>query len=218
MYRIVLLSAALIALATPAAAAEPTGEWLVADQTARIKIGNCGEELWGVVSWEKDPGGKDENNPDPEKRDRPTLGLPILLKMKSKSARTPQRWDGEIYNAENGKTYTGRISLVSEDALKIEGCVLGMLCGGETWTRVKLTVDAAQPGTAAPQTEGAKTEKSRPAEKGKASSSGEKTKTAAKSEKGKAGKGRPAQGDKAAADPGEIDVCAIVTGKSADAP
>src|SRR5262245_37056773 len=128
MYRIVFLSAALVALTTPALAAEPIGEWLVADQTAHIKIDNCGDGLWGVVSWEKDPGGKDENNPDPSKRERPTLGLPVILNMKAKATRA--RWEGEIYNAENGKTYSGRISLINDDSLKIEGCVLGLLCGG----------------------------------------------------------------------------------------
>jgi len=224
MYRIAILSAALVALASPALAAEPTGEWLVADQTARIKIDNCGESLWGVVSWEKEPGGKDENNPDPSKRERPTLGLPIILNMKTKSTRAA-RWEGDIYNAENGKTYSGRISLIGEDSLKIEGCVLGLLCGGETWTRVKLTVDAPQKSVVTPQTEGSHAEKSRTAspEKGKAataekSKEPEKTKTAAKPpEKGKApaAKGKTAQGDKP---PEEIDVCTIVTGKSADAP
>jgi uncharacterized protein (DUF2147 family) len=133
MHRIGLLSVALLVSATPALAADPIGEWLVKDATARIKIDHCGEGFWGVVSWEKQAG-RDENNPDPSKRDRPTLGLPILLDMKSTQ---PDRWDGDVYNAENGKTYTSHISLVSPDVLRIEGCILGILCGGENWTRFR---------------------------------------------------------------------------------
>ena len=40
--------------------------------------------MWGVVAWEKQPGGRDSNNPDASKKSRPTLGMPILLDMKKK--------------------------------------------------------------------------------------------------------------------------------------
>ena len=82
-----------------AMAAEPWGEWLVAEKTARIRIADCAGTLWGFVSWEADPG-LDSKNPDPAKRTRPTLGMPILLGMK---AGGKDRWDGRIYNSENGK-------------------------------------------------------------------------------------------------------------------
>ena len=123
-----------------------TGEWLVKDATAKIRVENCGGTVWGVVSWEKTPGGTDAQNPDPSKRNRPTLGLPILLNMQQKQ---PDRWDGEVYNAQNGKTYDSHISLVNPDTLRIEGCVLGFLCGGENWTRVSEPQRAPQPHVAA---------------------------------------------------------------------
>ncbi len=116
-----------------ALAADPTGEWLTEGGIGQVRIENCGDRLWGVVSWEKVPGGIDSYNPDPAKRNRPTLGLPVLLGM----AQTQQNlWEGEIYNAENGKTYSSKISLRSADVLRVEGCVLGFLCGGQDWTRV----------------------------------------------------------------------------------
>lgn len=108
------------------------GEWLVEDQTARIRIENCGGALWGAVSWEKSPGGQDVQNPDPTKRTRPTLGLPVILNMQ---AGHDGRWNGEVYNAKNGQTYTAHISMLDPSTLRIEGCVLGFLCGGENWTR-----------------------------------------------------------------------------------
>ena len=130
-------------LAGPAAAATPTGEWLVADGTARIRIEPCADALWGVIAWTQEPG-KDENNPDPAKRDRSVLGMPILLHMKQAE---PNRWEGEVYNAENGKTYASRISLVKDDVLRIEGCMLGIFCGGENWTRVIAAVNPTDPVT-----------------------------------------------------------------------
>jgi uncharacterized protein (DUF2147 family) len=112
----------------------PTGEWLVADRVARIKIVDCGGHLWGVVAWEARPGGTDTRNPDPQLRSRPTLGMPILLDM---APTRPNKWEGQVYNSQNGKTYSASISLSDPNTLRIQGCVFGFLCGGENWTRVE---------------------------------------------------------------------------------
>ena len=118
--------------ATPSTPA-PTGEWLVADRVARIKIVDCSGHLWGVVAWEARPGGTDIRNPDPQLRSRPTLGMPILLDM---TPTKPNKWEGHVYNSQNGKTYSASITLSDPNTLRIQGCVLGFLCGGESWTRV----------------------------------------------------------------------------------
>jgi uncharacterized protein (DUF2147 family) len=116
----------------PALAGDPAGDWVVEDGTARIRIAMCNGSLWGVVGWEKSPG-KDTENPDPAKRSRPTLGLPILIDMKPSGA---DKWAGQIYNAQNGKMYQASVSLESDTAMKVRGCVLGgLFCGGETWSR-----------------------------------------------------------------------------------
>lgn len=137
-----LAVAGLLLGVAPALAAEPTGEWMVADGVAKVRIESCGSKLWGVVSWEKEPGGIDQYNPDPGKRARPTLGMPILLGMQQQQ---PGRWDGEIYNAQNGKTYTANIKLSSPDQLELQGCVLGFLCGGQTWTRTAAALPTQKP-------------------------------------------------------------------------
>ena len=105
----VWLMAAGAASAQPAriSAPDPTGEWLVAKQVARIRIVDCGGRLWGVVAWEATPG-VDRKNPDPNLRTRPTLGMPILLGM-SPSQYDKNKWEGEIYNSEDGHTYSANI-------------------------------------------------------------------------------------------------------------
>jgi uncharacterized protein (DUF2147 family) len=130
----------LALIASPAAAATPKGDWLVEDKDAIIRIDSCGSALCGTVVWTKKQGGLDENNPDPAKRSRPIMGLQLLLGMKPAS---DGRWEGDIYNPENGKTYTSRMWLKSDDMLRIEGCVLGFLCGGQDWTRTKLETPGA---------------------------------------------------------------------------
>src|SRR5579872_4800841 len=140
-------------------AADPTGDWRVADGVANIRVAECNGSLWGVVSWEKEPGGLDTNNPDVSKRSRPTLGMPILIDMKKKPG--VDQWEGEVYNAKDGKTYSSTIKAIGADRLEIQGCVLGFLCGGETWTRVAGPIPSSTTGSiakgtskAAPKTTG----------------------------------------------------------------
>jgi uncharacterized protein (DUF2147 family) len=115
-------------------AADPTGDWMVADQIANIRVAECNGSMWGVVAWEKTPGGRDVNNPDVSLQSRPTLGMPILIDMKKKTGL--DQWEGQVYNGKDGKLYSSTIKPVGSDKLEIQGCVLGFLCGGETWTRV----------------------------------------------------------------------------------
>lgn len=117
-----------------ALAADPTGDWKVADGVADIRVAQCNGSMWGVVAWEKTPGGRDTNNPDVSKQNRPTLGMPILIDMKKKA--DADQWEGQVYNAKDGQLYSSTITPTDPDHLEIQGCVLGFLCGGETWTRV----------------------------------------------------------------------------------
>jgi hypothetical protein len=65
------------------------------------------------------------------------------------------KWEGHVYNAENGKGYTARVELKGPDELRIEGCLIrGFICLGETWTRTARldsvgSSDAATPAPAA---------------------------------------------------------------------
>ena len=119
---------------TPALAADPTGDWRVADAVANIRVAQCNGSMWGAVSWEKQPGGRDEYNPDASKKTRPTLGMATLIDMKKKPG--VDQWEGQVYNAKDGQLYSATITTVGTDQLEIKGCVMGFLCGGETWTRV----------------------------------------------------------------------------------
>jgi uncharacterized protein (DUF2147 family) len=116
-----------------AIAADPTGDWRVQDGVAHIRVAECNGNMWGAVIWEKEPG-LDEHNPDVSKRSRPTLGIPVLINMKKKPG--TDQWEGEVYNANDGKSYSSTIKPVGSDKLEVQGCVLGFLCGGETWTRI----------------------------------------------------------------------------------
>jgi uncharacterized protein (DUF2147 family) len=130
------LSYAALTLSSAVAIADPSGEWKVADGTATVRIRKCGTAFCGTIASTITPPGKDEKNPDPSKRNRSVLGIEVLSNLKPAGNNL---WTGTTYNAEDGQTYSAKMSLESEQALKIEGCVQGggSLCGHETWSRVR---------------------------------------------------------------------------------
>src|SRR5215510_11441752 len=130
MRRFGLALVMLALLGSEGFAADPKGNWLVSNKQAVIKIDNCGAALCGTIA-SSQVSGLDSNNPDPAKRNRSIVGVTILLSMKQTAE---NRWDGQIYNPENGKIYEGYIVLNNPNDLRIQGCVLGFLCGGENWT------------------------------------------------------------------------------------
>ncbi|MEH2481852.1 uncharacterized protein (DUF2147 family) [Nitrobacteraceae bacterium AZCC 2146] len=141
-------SAVMIALlgalfAAPAAKAqsgdEATGTWQTQAGDARVRVSKCGGGLCGAVVSLRDKidpnTGKppiDDKNPDPAKAKRSMIGVQLFIDMRPAG---PNRWSGQIYNADDGKTYASNVSVAGPDTLKVEGCV-GAFCGGENWTRV----------------------------------------------------------------------------------
>jgi len=125
----------LAATAADSLAADARGDWVRPNGASKIRISSCGSSLCGKLIWLREPR-DDTKNPDAAKRSRPLLGVEIVQSMKPTGK--DGQWKGKVYNAEDGKTYTGFIELNSADKLKLEGCVMGgLICKGETWTRVQ---------------------------------------------------------------------------------
>ena len=142
--RYALICAALLSVATlsPAQAADPLGTWLTDGAKAQVRVANCSGGLCGSIIALNEPNdpatGKpktDKNNEDASKRSRPMIGVQIVLGMKLNGG---NKWEGRVYNAEDGKTYNGNITLQGANTLQLQGCVLGgMICKSQTWTRAK---------------------------------------------------------------------------------
>src|ERR1700694_4251627 len=192
----------------PARAVDPTGDWRVGGGGANIRVAQCNGNIWGAVAWEKIPGGRDKNNPDVSKQNRPTLGMPILIEMKKTSG--ADQWEGQVYNAKDGQYYSSTIKPLDPDHLEIQGCVLGFLCGGETWTRVAGPIPSSPSNSmarGAPKTPGALPKTAAPATAAAAP-----TTTAAPRTTGSVNPAPKAPGQKlaAAAQPADIgDICLL---------
>jgi uncharacterized protein (DUF2147 family) len=116
------------------------GIWLNEENDARINIYQCGQEYCGRIVWTKDGPEFDMNNPNPQLRARPIVGLIIMHGFHYTGHR---EWSGgELYDPKSGNTYRCKMNLASLDTLKLRGYVFFSLFGRTTtWKRFKQNVE-----------------------------------------------------------------------------
>ena len=112
----------------------PIGRWLTDNGNLEVEISRCGEALCGtvvkVLANRSMSGGGEMVAAD----NRSPLGMTIL---KDFAAAGGGEWQGEIYNRENAKTYSCKMSLSAPDRLTVRPYVVLPLFGKTlTWTRV----------------------------------------------------------------------------------
>jgi uncharacterized protein (DUF2147 family) len=131
--------AALLAVAAaPAAMAEgATGIWRL--DNGKVTVAPCGGNLCGTVVALKKPvddKGRprlDKENPDKSLRRRPVIGLTIMSNMRPAGN---DRWNGTIYNPDDGNTYRSKMKLQNADTMKVDGCVM-VFCKSMKFVRVQ---------------------------------------------------------------------------------
>jgi len=136
----------VMALALAGAAATPpppqadmvVGRWKTETKNGVVEIARCGASICGrlVTSdlLRTNPGLTDGRNVDPALRNRPLRGL---LMLKGFTPAADGMWEnGTIYNGDDGKTYSARVTPIGPNQLKVRGCVFVPFCKTQTWTRV----------------------------------------------------------------------------------
>ena len=115
-----LAALGLLANASAAMAQEVVGTWERDTGASRVRFSKCGDALCGSLSWLKDTNG-------PAK-----VGQRIFYDMKPNGA---NKWSGSAFNPEDGKTYSGTMTL-SGNTLTTAGCVMGgLICRSVKWNR-----------------------------------------------------------------------------------
>jgi uncharacterized protein (DUF2147 family) len=119
--------------------ADPIGLWRASDG-GLTRISPCGAALCGyivTVNPRIDPStgrpATDKNNADPSKRDRPLVGIPILIDMRPDG---PGHWSGQLYDTDRGQDFLGHLLEIDANTVRVEGCALG-ICGGENMSRAR---------------------------------------------------------------------------------
>lgn len=116
------LTALMLAAAAPALAADPLGLWKRPSTGTEIEFSDCGGNLCAKIVKVTDVAKQS------------TVGTVIMGGATKTGDAT---WEGDLLNTEDGKTYSGVVTLVDATHLKLEGCGLfGLVCKGETWDKV----------------------------------------------------------------------------------
>jgi uncharacterized protein (DUF2147 family) len=120
--------------------ASPAGTWRLSNGKVTIRVNQCGgQNICATIVGLAQPLNKkgqpklDKDNPNPALRNRRVIGLTVVNGMKPAGSNA---WRGSIYNADDGRTYSGSASL-SGNNLTISACILGGLaCKKKRFVRV----------------------------------------------------------------------------------
>lgn len=117
-----LAGAMLVAGSLPSLASELDGTWQRKDTGAsRVRFAKCGDAICGTIIWLKDTSGAAK------------VGQRVFYDMKPNG---DGRWVGKAFNPEDGKTYSGKVS-VNGKQMMTEGCALaGLVCRSVNWARL----------------------------------------------------------------------------------
>ncbi|GAA4453383.1 DUF2147 domain-containing protein [Nibrella saemangeumensis] len=120
------------------------GTWLSARKKNQVQVYKRGDRYFGRLVWMQDshdPATQrpkvDLKNPNEKLRNRPLLNLDIMTNFTFEGENV---WgNGQIYNPEDGRTYSCELLLKDPNTLHIRGYLMGMSFLGKTsvWTRVR---------------------------------------------------------------------------------
>ncbi len=135
---LVTLLGVALAAAAPQGPDAAIGRWKTQTRNAIVEIERCGTSICGRIltsdALRTNPDTRDTKNSNAALRNRPLRGLQILSGFKASG----NGWTGgQIYNAEDGRTYSADVTPEGADQLKVRGCVFRPLCRTQTWTRLR---------------------------------------------------------------------------------
>lgn len=131
MSKLALIAAAAMALVpAPALAANPlVGLWTNPKRNVTVRIAPCGPQLCGKVVRATDQA-------KAKAADHGTEQLVGSTMLRSLSPAGGNRWKGQVFVPKFGRYVGGSLSLPAPNRLNVQGCVLGIACKSQTWTRV----------------------------------------------------------------------------------
>ncbi len=118
------------------------GTWTVQDGSAKVKIEMNNGKYSGKMVWIKNPNDKngmplvDSKNPEASLRNRSQMGLTLLENF---AYDEENLWTGgTVYNPDDGKTYSCKITMKDNQSIEVRGYVGISLFGKtETWKRAQ---------------------------------------------------------------------------------
>jgi uncharacterized protein (DUF2147 family) len=129
---IILLICALLSGLPQAAfaSAEPglLGRWWNSDGSVAVEVQPCGRGLCGKVVYA-------EARQQEKARRAGVKQMMGLSVMRNFQGAGPGHWKGNVFVPERNRVFRSTITRLSADQVKVEGCMLLILCQHETWRR-----------------------------------------------------------------------------------
>ena len=116
------------------------GTWIPSSGKANVRIYKAGDHYYGAIISLKEPIDSvthkpkvDKNNPDKSKRNTPLMGYLLLKNFIYDDG----IWkDGTIYDPENGKTYSCKITMKDKNTLDVRGFIgISLIGRTDVWKR-----------------------------------------------------------------------------------
>ncbi len=112
---------------SPESIAAIKGNWATQGYGAVVQFGSCASDeaqLCGTLVWVWDP---EEMEPNAVGR----------LMIEGAIHHNGEWAKGTLWNPEDGRTYRGTITQISNDVLKLKGCAAGIFCQTQIWHRLE---------------------------------------------------------------------------------
>lgn len=115
----------LLAAKISVAQIDPTiGTWYNEEKDSKLQFFKNGEKLFCKVIW-VDPKANlpktDINNPNDKLKTQPVIGMVFLKNFVYKGENVWE--DGTVYDPKNGKTYSGKVTIVSQNKIDLRGFI-----------------------------------------------------------------------------------------------
>ncbi|WP_300973123.1 DUF2147 domain-containing protein [Sphingomonas sp. LHG3406-1] len=130
MRNLILLGASLLLVAAPAAAQSPIeGLWANPKKSVVVQIASCGSSWCGKVvkASAKQQAKAARNGVDQLEGEQMLTGL---------KPAGPGRWKGQVYVPKVRSKVGSTVTMQSRDRMSVTGCVAGVICKTQVWTRV----------------------------------------------------------------------------------
>ncbi len=118
------------------------GTWLTGSKKGHVLVYKQGDRYFGKIVWLKEPNdinGKpkvDSKNTDDKLKSRTIMGMVNLSNFKYEGENVWE--DGKIYDPENGKLYSCKMTLNNANQLNVRGYMgISLIGRTDVWTRVK---------------------------------------------------------------------------------
>jgi uncharacterized protein (DUF2147 family) len=126
-----LLAAMLLGLGHAAASRADLGllgRWWNSDGSVAVDVAPCGGRLCGKVVY----AAKKQEDKARRAGVAQMLGLAVMRNFQGAGA---GHWKGTVFVPERNREFRSTITRLASDQVKVEGCMLLILCQHETWKR-----------------------------------------------------------------------------------